>query len=166
MPRPSPLPECLVYSRQNTVRRLRVQAYNYGMAQHINWEDRYSVGDPEMDRQHSHLLALCNNLADCAASTDLDSDTAFHDILNELAVYARTHFASEEKLLADTGYPDLTSHCDDHGSYESDLANFLFTACVSQPDKSAVHRFVLGWWLKHILQNDMAYREHLLERSL
>jgi len=136
------------------------------MARHIAWEDRYSVGDPEMDRQHRHLLALCNTLADCSISTEEGSDTAFHDILNELANYARTHFANEEKLLADTGYPDLTAHCDDHCSYESDLADFLFSACVSQPDKSAVHRFVLGWWLKHILQNDMAYRDHLLARTL
>ena len=136
------------------------------MARHIAWEDRYSVGDPEMDRQHRHLLALCNTLADCAISTEEGSDTTFHDILNELANYARTHFANEEKLLADTGYPDLTAHCDDHCSYESDLADFLFSACVSQPDKSAVHRFVLGWWLKHILQNDMAYRDHLLARTL
>ncbi len=119
-----------------------------------------------MDSQHRKLIDLCNALADCAIATDEESDSRFHDILNDLAEYARNHFAAEEKLLAHTGYADLEAHCADHGNYESDLADFLFSATISgSPNKAAVHRFVLAWWMNHILKADMAYRDHLLAQS-
>ncbi len=119
-----------------------------------------------MDGQHRKLIDLCNALADCATATDDESDSRFHDILNDLADYARNHFAAEEKLLSDTGYADLATHRIDHDNYESDLADFLFSATISgNPDKAAVHRFVLGWWMNHILKADMGYRDHLLARS-
>ncbi len=132
------------------------------MPQMIEWKDGFSVGDPGMDRQHRRLLQLCNELAICAEDGAQGSDAAFHRILNELAIYARTHFADEEKLLDRTGYSDLASHRDDHGNYESDLTDFMFSACLGELDKPAVHRFVLAWWLRHILKSDMAYRDHLL----
>lgn len=131
------------------------------MKNKITWNAQYSVGHPEMDAQHCRLIALCNHLEDCVDDDSSEGNSRFHEILHELAEYARTHFAAEEYLLDQTGYPDLTEHLICHDNYKSSITEFMFSACLGKLEKSTVHRFILDWWTNHILKSDMQYRDHL-----
>lgn len=129
------------------------------MPPQITWDARYSVGDPVLDRQHQKLLLLCGALRECAATAGEQSDTRFHEILHELAVYAREHFATEEKILERSAYPLLEQQRQDHIRYEEQVTEVLSAATFGKLEKAELLDFISDWWTQHILVSDMAYRD-------
>jgi hemerythrin len=127
----------------------------------IIWDSSYSVGDSTLDGHHKKLLALTNRLADCAGEHSPQADSQFHEILNELAVYARLHFAAEEKLLSRCNYPLLTMHREEHAKFEKWLAETLVSAADGELDKNGLQEFLAEWWREHILVKDMHYHDYL-----
>lgn len=123
------------------------------------WDARYSVGDPILDKQHQKLLLLCDALRECAATAGRQSDARFHDILHELAVYAREHFATEEKILERCTYPLLEQQRQDHIRYEEQVTEVLSAATFGKLEKAELLDFISEWWTQHILVSDMAYRD-------
>lgn len=123
------------------------------------WDASYSVGNTLLDSQHRKLLTLCDALRECAATSGRLSDERFHDILNELAVYAREHFASEEEILERCAYPLLEQQREDHLRYEERVTEALSAATFGKLEKAELLEFISGWWLHHILVSDMAYRD-------
>lgn len=128
----------------------------------IIWDSSYSVGDSTLDGHHRKLLALTNALADCAGESGPQADSQFHEILNELAVYTREHFAAEEKMLTRCNYPLLTMHKNEHAKFEKWLAENLVLATDGVLDKVGAQQFLSGWWREHILVKDMHYRDYVV----
>lgn len=127
----------------------------------IIWDSSYSVGDSTLDGHHKKLLALTNALADCAGESSPQADSQFHEILNELAVYTREHFAAEEKVLTRCNYPLLTMHKGEHAKFVQWLAEKLVLAADGVLDKVGVQLFVSDWWREHILVRDMHYHDYI-----
>jgi hemerythrin-like metal-binding protein len=72
-----------------------------------------------------------------------------------------THFAREEAILEDTGYPDLEAHRAAHRALE-DRFEALRDTYVLNPDKAAEKRvedFLVDWLKSHILTIDMRYKD-------
>ena len=132
------------------------------MSEKIIWNEGFSVGNQLIDSQHQRLLGLCNALADCVDLSGLDSDFHFHEILNELAAYAREHFVTEEKLLEKLNYPELETQRQDHFRYEEKVTDILSSATFGKLEKKELFAFLRDWWCHHILVGDMAYRNFLL----
>lgn len=124
----------------------------------IPWLPEYSVGHPTLDRQHHHLLDLLNDLADCAGQSGSGADSRFHEILNDLAVYAREHFVTEENLLRQYHYDDLAAQQEEHATYEAQLTDIVTDAAFGKLEKGLLLHFLKSWWLEHILVSDMRYR--------
>lgn len=129
--------------------------------QRIVWDESFSVGNLLIDNQHRRLLGFCNALAECVESSGPESDFRFHEILNDLAVYAREHFTTEEKLLERLAYPELEQQRQDHFRYEEKVTEILSSATFGKLEKVALYRFLSEWWSQHILVGDMAYRDFL-----
>lgn len=125
------------------------------------WNPSFSVGHPLLDSQHQELLALCNQAADCLADSSLEGTEHFHILLNDLAVYAKKHFRTEEEILIQYDCPLLGEQIAEHQAYEIRLGEFLLAAIYATPDKAGVYRFLSEWWLHHILESDMRYSEFL-----
>lgn len=134
-------------------------------APNFAWSDAYSVGHPEMDAQHRKLLGLCEAAERCAPFDDSKGYETFHLVLNELFLYADSHFTAEEKLLAEFGYPDLETHKDEHERWLDRLADLLVESLDGPPDCDRLRRFLRTWWRQHILGSDMRYREYLLKSA-
>ena len=122
------------------------------------WSDAYSVGHPEMDEQHRRLLALCEKAEGCSRFDDARGFETFHLVLNELFLYADSHFAAEEKLLETHGYAGLEAHQDEHEMWLERLADLLVESLDRSPDVARLQRFLRSWWVHHILESDMRYR--------
>lgn len=131
------------------------------MSNKLPWDSSFSVGNPTLDRQHRRLLELCNRLGDCLEDSGPGADSEFHDILNELAVYGREHFASEEAILARCGYAELAAQELEHAEYVQQVTEIITDAAFGQLDKVEAQRFLLKWWSGHILVSDMMYRGHI-----
>lgn len=125
------------------------------------WDPGYSVGHPVLDSQHETLLKMCRQAAECVNDTSLEGAEHFHVLLNDLAVYAKKHFRTEEQVLARYSYPLLDEQKAEHEEYEIWLSEALLDAMDGKSDKVAVYQFLSAWWVNHILESDMRYREFL-----
>ncbi|NPA45576.1 MAG: bacteriohemerythrin, partial [Chlorobi bacterium] len=74
----------------------------------INWNETYSVGNAEMDKQHKKLIEIINKLF--KSFKDGNAQEILHEILQEMIDYANYHLNSEEKLLYKYDYPEKEKH--------------------------------------------------------
>lgn len=72
------------------------------------WRDAYNCGHPLLDAQHQTLFALANELL--AAAIDGLAKKAVHAIIRKLLAHAVRHFADEETVQRECGYPDVEGH--------------------------------------------------------
>jgi hemerythrin len=129
------------------------------------WDDSFSVGNAILDSQHQQLLEICNRLAECIGMTGRDSDGLFHEVLNELAVYGKKHFITEEHLLSQLGYSSLADQLAEHAAYDEKLAAVLIAAVAGKLEKIELQRYLSHWWVDHILGSDMLYKPFLEHAS-
>jgi len=79
-----------------------------------------------------------------------------------MAIYFRTHFHDEEKLMEAIKFPGLKEHKLLHFSYIDKTAEFNF-AKIAEKDTLAkeMMEFLIYWWQNHIIIDDMKYKEFL-----
>ncbi len=118
------------------------------MPNRVHWDPRYSVGNDLLDAQHKHFLEQCNALADCLDDPGDAGNLKFDQLFAELMTSARAHFATEEKLLADIGYPGLDDHRSEQEEFEH-LAAEILTA--ENFDPSELQTFLALWWVGHVI---------------
>jgi hemerythrin-like metal-binding protein len=127
----------------------------------VLWEDRYSVGVPQLDEEHMTILSLINQIAQNQDLPDWPANLAV--ILNQLTNYAIGHCAREEAMLKAIGYPDLPDQQREHLAFRQRLA--VFTMDMDDPVQqrrilNMLLSFLKEWWLEHILVSDMKYRSY------
>lgn len=125
------------------------------MPNRVQWNPRYSVGNEILDDQHRAILAQCNALADHAVDVSPESDQQFHTIFNELTARAREHFASEEKMLIRGACPTVEEHRSECEELEYLAAEIITT---DNFDKLELQKFLIFWWVGHILDSAERYR--------
>lgn len=133
------------------------------MTHKYEWCDDYSVGNALIDWQHKKFLLLCAESAKCLESAGPESSEKFHDLLHEMAVCAREHFAKEEELLLARHYPMLAAHAEEHERFQMALSDFLFAAVQGNLDRLGVFNFLSEWWIHHILESDLDCRPYFVE---
>jgi hemerythrin-like metal-binding protein len=115
------------------------------MPNRVKWDLRFGVGNASLDVQHKHFIDQCNALADCL---DTEDEAGFDRIFAELMAAARTHFATEETLLADHGCSELDDHRSEQEEYEFLAAEIVTT---DNFDRNELQTFLALWWVGHIL---------------
>lgn len=129
------------------------------MASLLEWEPRHGVGNETLDAQHRSLLALCKALADCL---DDANEQRFDETFGELMALAREHFAAEEALLAEHGYPGLEDFRNEREEFGY-LADEIAT--TENFDRSELQTFLALWWSGHILGSVKKQRPFLGQQS-
>ena len=67
---------------------------------------------PEIDQQHQELIRLLNRLNDAVKNRELRQKV--YQIMDEIIVFTRRHFESEERLMFKAGYPEIEAHKEKH----------------------------------------------------
>ena len=75
---------------------------------YIEWKEEFNLGNRLIDTQHQMLVLLCRKL-DIAIKTKR-SDSTIQMVMRELQKFVEFHFASEQNLMREIGYPDLSRH--------------------------------------------------------
>jgi len=78
----------------------------------LQWQDRFSIGIPEVDHEHREMIQLINDLH--AALGGDRSQERVEDFLGEILARISAHFALEEKQMEALGYPERSAHKQDH----------------------------------------------------
>ena len=126
----------------------------------VRWEDRYAVGQPQIDDEHRYLFQLINDFHD--AFVDAGNRAQLLWLLNRLVDYAQRHFTNEERLMLESGYPGLDAHRARHVQLFEQIfvLNSKFEERTVNPAREAV-LFLRTWLADHILHEDMAVGAHL-----
>jgi hemerythrin len=131
----------------------------------LNWSEKYSVNIAELDRQHQGLFVIIDELNQALAAGE--GATVTHPILQRLLEYAHTHFATEEVLMTEHGFPALLTHCAEHDRFAQSVAKFLEAYDAGKAGVPVSLMLFLQAWLKeHILVSDKAYSSFLNARGV
>lgn len=131
----------------------------------IDWTEELAVGIASIDEQHQRLVGIINALH--LAMLERREQQVLGETFAELVDYTKTHFAFEERLFAEHGYPAEESHLGQHRALaqrvielkeDFDSGNTAVTL--------EVMRFLREWLTGHILDSDKEYVSFLRDRGV
>lgn len=126
----------------------------------ISWSDSLSVKVKQFDDQHKKLVDMVNQLFDAMKAGK--GNQVMGDILKSLIQYTQTHFAAEERIMKQYGYPDVEAHKKEHNAL---VMQVLDLQKQFQEGKAVltqnVMTFLRDWLSKHIQGDDKKYGVYL-----
>lgn len=133
----------------------------------LEWSARHSVNVKEIDEQHQHFIDMINGMIDA-----LENDKVREVVdrtLHELIEYAVYHFATEEKLMEQAGYPGLGRQREEHAELLKKLDVLLekrkTTADINDFYEDLLD-FMGSWLIAHLIYEDKQYTESLNEHGI
>ena len=119
------------------------------------WDSSLESGYPKVDNQHKQLIAALNSLMEASATGK--GDAAVMDTLDFLTGYAVKHFADEEQLQIDYGYPDYLNHKRIHDEFKGTVTELVARVRKESPTEAIINEvssIVGAWLLNHIKGDD------------
>lgn len=129
-------------------------------AKFVEWKERHSVGNDELDDQHKGLISIINDLY--TAIRDQTAQGELNEILDRLLEYTQSHFEREERLMEEHLYPDLASHRIIHDRMVQRTRELRRLALHNENDVAAkTMSFLKDWWIDHIIVMDSRYKPYM-----
>lgn len=129
------------------------------MVTFMPWKSDYVVGEGTIDAQHKRIVGLINKLYIHLQTRRKGDLTKVQQVLNDLVFCTTQHVEYEERLMQESGYPDLESHKSLH------IRMMLRTTAMRNNVTLVTDRDMLfylrDWWDHHLLEEDKAYASHL-----
>ena len=122
----------------------------------VAWDDCLLTGLQPIDQHHRHLVDLLNKTYDAFVDRSPESDVG--TVLEELIDYATYHFAQEERMMAETGYPERADHMKEHERFASRVGEIQRDFVKgSAPISLEVISFLKNWLINHISDTDSRF---------
>jgi hemerythrin-like metal-binding protein len=121
-----------------------------------DFESRFLLGIPAMDRAHREFVDLVNRM-------DRATDASFAYLFSDLIHHTRAHFATEEVLMRATGFPGSQPHRAEHARVLTEmegLAEHLGRGRLASARRYVQERLP-GWFADHAQEMDNPLAEHL-----
>jgi len=128
----------------------------------ITWSPTYSIGLKVIDDQHKKILNLVNEMYNHIAA-DEESELAYSKkIIQQTVEHIRENFATEEKILLITKFPEYAEHKSAHESFILTLiGNMKDVENGKKLNITAFTHFLRDWILTHIAIMDRQHFESL-----
>lgn len=129
----------------------------------LQWQDKFSVGVPEVDHEHRELIRLINSLHD--ALEQPQSAVRVRAALEEIHVAISAHFALEEKDMQSWGYPGYPEHKRDHERLLDELRDLMDAIEGAMPaDTEAFGARLNAWFEMHFQTHDARLHGYLHQK--
>ncbi len=125
----------------------------------IPWSKDYEIGHELIDSQHKIFLMLLNKLSQ-NITAGYTQQHMFR-VINELKKYADFHFASEENVMYECGYPGLKEHQHGHAEILFELSALEGHVAHGTAKPEDIYEFLKNWLFNHILYEDSKIVQHL-----
>lgn len=130
----------------------------------VTWSKDYSVGVASIDKQHTVLFGLLNDLH--AAMMNRQTQQTVGTILRRLLKYTHEHFAAEEAMMEAAKYPGLTRHRAIHRDLTRQVEEFV---ARFERGEGTVNiqllTFLRDWLTQHIQRTDKEYSSCLVKHG-
>jgi len=124
------------------------------------WNPAYSVGCAEIDEQHQQLFKMADDLH--CAMMDRRGKEALDGLLKSLVSYTVYHFATEERKMSESGYPNYLQHRTEHVKLTDRVLEYQQKVLSGEKPMSIEVMQFLSDWLKHHIQgSDQKLSAHL-----
>jgi hemerythrin-like metal-binding protein len=131
----------------------------------FEWKQEYSVGIASIDGQHQNLFAIARELY--AAMSAGQGKSAVAHILGRLVQYTSVHFAHEERLLQQHGYPNYATHKQEHDRLTKRVRDFQADFAAGRVAMTIqLFQFLKDWLEHHIQTEDKSYAPHLKAKAV
>lgn len=131
----------------------------------LTWNDSISVKVRQFDDQHKKLVDLVNKLHD--AMKEGKGTQILGDVLKSLATYTQTHFADEERVMKQHGFPEYEKHKQEHNKLILQVVDIQKQMDAGKaPITQAVMQFLRDWLMKHIQGEDKKYGVYLNAKGI
>jgi hemerythrin len=131
----------------------------------IEWTDDLRVGIGTIDEQHLKLVTLINELH--VAMLERREKAVMSRVFGELVEYTKTHFATEEALFQEHGYPAEDSHRNEHRHLAQRVIDLKEDFDAGNTAVTLeVMRFLREWLTRHILESDREFAPFLSARGV
>lgn len=124
----------------------------------FNWSDEYSVGNIVIDEQNKYFLKLIEDLM-------ISDGDALITILDDLMVYAETHFDDEEDILECLEYSELETHKEMHKQFITHVGEMIGKLYANTLSAEKVQEELIKWFIEHISTEDAKYKHLLLDED-
>jgi hemerythrin-like metal-binding protein len=121
-----------------------------------DFESRFLLGIPAMDRSHREFVDLVNRM-------DRATDANFAYLFTDLMHHTRAHFATEDVLMRATGFPESQAHRDEHARVLTEMEHFgqrLGRGRLARA-RAYVREQLPAWFERHAQLMDGPLAEHL-----
>ena len=133
----------------------------------FKWDDKYSVGEPTIDKQHQKLLQEINLLLE--SIMDGSSAEKIYEVIGFLEQYVKDHFLYEEQYMEAYNYPGLEEHKKHHAEFSVHYNQFkgdLKKHDSAEKLSMEVEKYMGEWWTQHICHEDHQYAVYIKEHSV
>lgn len=120
-------------------------------------EPQYVLGVEEMDKTHAEFIELVNKLGEAS------DKPGFISLFLELLKHTQDHFAAENTLMEQTGFPAIGEHMAEHHRVLGELHRFgnKVAAGSIQFAQAYVKEQIPGWFDLHTATMDSALAAHI-----
>ena len=128
------------------------------------WKPAYELDVPEIDVQHRRLVGLINELYE--AMKEGRGQDIVDDILAELQKDIQQHFATEERFMKKSMYPETERHMEEHRKLGGRVIEL--TQRRQQGNKISTPELMsfLSYWLRdHLAGSDVEFGQFLKSSS-
>ena len=131
----------------------------------LTFNKTWSVGIQSIDDQHAVLFEVLNELH--AAMLKGQANAVIGRLLLDLLAYTRSHFATEELMLAKAKYPALAEHHTKHQALTAQVAEYAERYKRGEAALSMhLVTFLRDWLMQHILREARAYSAWLTQAGI
>ncbi|WP_196160594.1 bacteriohemerythrin [Reinekea sp. G2M2-21] len=122
----------------------------------IVWSSELEIGIPVIDAQHQRIVEYINTLAQVQKTK---SQKELLSLLDELVDYTLSHFAFEESLMEEAGYPFTNAHKKVHQLFAKRVVSFQQRAKVGENITEELMHVLKAWLVNHIKRDDHDYSD-------
>ncbi|WP_339329911.1 bacteriohemerythrin [Aeromonas hydrophila] len=131
----------------------------------LHWNEAFMVQVPSMDNQHLGLFEAMNRLYQ--AVLDKSPAQQRKQRLDELLKLATQHFADEERVMEQAGYPELRRHKQEHTRLLTELDTLMQRNGTDDEEfNMELLVFLKNWLLNHISKVDKQYSGTLRQAGI
>lgn len=130
----------------------------------VQWDDTLVLGVKQIDAHHEELVSILNRCFQALMLNDHRGE--LEGVVNELRSYTMYHFQTEERLMADAGYPQESSHAMAHQQFIASIFDFQARLRSGESFVAVdVLTFLREWLVEHIKKSDRAVAEFILAQG-
>ncbi|MGN6222157.1 bacteriohemerythrin [Pseudoxanthomonas sp.] len=120
------------------------------------WQDDLNTGVDVIDAQHRRIVEMINRLHIANRSMER---IAVAEVIEELVDYTLSHFAFEEELMEEAGYPFSAAHKRVHQLFAKRVGEYRMRFEAGDDIGDELRSMLARWLYNHIRSDDKDYAD-------